>query len=168
MIGRARTRSRPAWKRLNDVNSAAIRWVGVAIDCADAKPVAHFYERLLGFEVGDFEPPHRAQLWDPSGGVHLNIQGEAWYQPPTRPERSGEQAKMVHFEVEVDDLDVAVAPRQLRTWPSEGFPPLPGSSSSRRTWSSHASCDIAPAVGLTGDEDDAGAAVVLGGVDAAP
>lgn len=42
-------------------------------------------------------------------GVHLNIQGEAWYHPPTRPERSGEQAKMVHFEVEVDDLDVAVA-----------------------------------------------------------
>jgi len=86
-----------------------MRWVGVAVDCADAEPVAHFYERLLGFEIGDFEPPNWAQRRDPSGGVHLNIQGEPWYQPPTWPERSGEQAKMLHFEVEVDDLDVAVA-----------------------------------------------------------
>jgi hypothetical protein len=41
--------------------------------------------------------------------VHLNIQGEAWYEPPTWPERPDEQAKMLHFEVEVDDLEAAVA-----------------------------------------------------------
>jgi hypothetical protein len=55
------------------------------------------------------EPPHWAQLWDPAGGVHLNVQGEPWYEPPTWPERPGEQAKMLHFEVEVDDLKAAVA-----------------------------------------------------------
>jgi len=91
------------------VRTTAIRWVGVAIDCADAGPVARFYERLLGFDVGDFSPPHWAQLSDPSGGVHLNIQGGASYEPPTWPEREGDQAKMLHFEVEVDDLEVAVA-----------------------------------------------------------
>jgi catechol 2,3-dioxygenase-like lactoylglutathione lyase family enzyme len=85
------------------------RWVGLAIDCADAGPVARFYERLLGFEVGDFSPPHWAQLWDPEGGVHLNIQGEARYERPTWPERPGEQAKMLHLEVQVEDLDAAVA-----------------------------------------------------------
>jgi catechol 2,3-dioxygenase-like lactoylglutathione lyase family enzyme len=85
-----------------------IRWVGVAIDCADAGPVARFYERLLGFEIRDFEPPHWAQLRDPNGGVHLNVQGEPWYRPPTWPERDGAGAKMLHFEVEVDDLDGAV------------------------------------------------------------
>jgi hypothetical protein len=90
------------------VNATTVRWVGIAVDCADAGPVARFYERLLGFEIGDFEPPDLAQLWDPAGGVHINIQGETWYQPPTWPERPSEQAKVLHFEVEVDDLGAAV------------------------------------------------------------
>ncbi|HEX2850228.1 MAG TPA: VOC family protein [Acidimicrobiales bacterium] len=86
-----------------------MRWVGLAIDCADVAPVARFYERLLGFTVGDFDPPYWAQLWDPAGGVHLNLQGEQWYRPPTWPEQPGEQAKMLHFEVEVDDVESAVS-----------------------------------------------------------
>jgi Glyoxalase-like domain len=85
-----------------------IRWVGLAIDCADAGPVARFYEQLLGLEIRDFQPPTWAQLWDPAGGVHLNIQGEDWYQPPVWPERPGEQAKMVHFEVQVENLELAL------------------------------------------------------------
>jgi len=89
--------------------TTTIRWTGIAIDCADAGPVARFYERLLGFEIGDFEPPGWAQLHDPAGGVHLNIQGEEWYVRPTWPEKPGEQAKMLHFEVQVDDLEAAVA-----------------------------------------------------------
>jgi catechol 2,3-dioxygenase-like lactoylglutathione lyase family enzyme len=97
------------WRRLAGVNRTSIRWVGVAVDCADAGPVARFYQRLLGFESGDFDPPNFAQLWDPAGGVHLNIQGEPWYEPPTWPETPGEQAKMLHLEVEVDDLEAAVA-----------------------------------------------------------
>lgn len=84
------------------------RWVGIAIDCLEAPPVARFYERLLGFEVHDLGP-RWAQLGDPAGGVHLNIQGDERYEPPTWPEQPGEQAKMLHFEVEVDDLGAAVA-----------------------------------------------------------
>ena len=26
--------------------------------------------------MGDFDPPDWAQLWDPAGSVHLNVQGE--------------------------------------------------------------------------------------------
>lgn len=89
--------------------STTNRWVGVAIDCADVGPVAHFYERLLGFEVREFTPPRWAQLHDPAGGVHINIQGEDWYKPPTWPERPDMQDKMMHFEVRVDDLDAAIA-----------------------------------------------------------
>ena len=89
------------------MSESTIRWVGVAIDCLDAPPVAHFYERLLGFEVRDLGP-YWAQLWDPQG-VHLNIQGDPAYQPPTWPEQPGEQAKMLHFEVAVEDLESAVA-----------------------------------------------------------
>lgn len=84
------------------------RWTGIAIDCAEAEPVARFYEALLGFEIRTLGP-RWAQLFDPAGGVHLNIQGESWYRPPTWPEQPREPTKMLHFEVEVDDLESAVA-----------------------------------------------------------
>lgn len=86
-----------------------IRWICVAIDCADAEPVARFYQRLLGFEVRELGPPEWALLWDPAGGVHLNIQGDPSYQPPIWPERTGEQQKMLHFEIEVNDLADAIS-----------------------------------------------------------
>ena len=88
----------------------AIKWVAVAIDCEWAEPMARFYEGLLGFEIRDLGPGGRwAQLFDPAGGLHLNIQGEEWYQPPTWPEQPGELTKMLHLEVQVDDLEEAVA-----------------------------------------------------------
>jgi catechol 2,3-dioxygenase-like lactoylglutathione lyase family enzyme len=88
----------------------AIRWVAVAIDCEWAGPMARFYEGLLGFEIRDLGPGGRwAQLFDPAGGIHLNIQGEEWYRPPTWPEQPGELTKMFHFEVQVDDLEASVA-----------------------------------------------------------
>jgi catechol 2,3-dioxygenase-like lactoylglutathione lyase family enzyme len=82
--------------------------VGLAIDCAEAPPVARFYESVLGFRVHDLGPLW-AQLFDPAGGVHLNIQGASWYRPPTWPESEGELMKMMHLEIEVDDLEAAVA-----------------------------------------------------------
>lgn len=87
-----------------------IGWVGLTIDCEWAGPMARFYEGLLGLEVRDLEPGGRwAQLFDPSGGVHINIQGDPGYEPPTWPEQPAEQAKMMHFEVQVEDLGTAVA-----------------------------------------------------------
>lgn len=75
-----------------------VEWVGIAIDCEWAEPMARFYEGLLGFEVRDLAPDGRwAQLFDPSGGVHINIQGEADYEPPIWPEQPGQQAKMMHL-----------------------------------------------------------------------
>ena len=49
-----------------------------------------------------------AQLFHPDGGVHINIQGDPGYESPTWPEQPGELAKMMHFEVRVDDLDEAI------------------------------------------------------------
>ena len=85
-----------------------IEWKGLAIDCADAPPMARFYEGLLGFEIHEVGP-RWAQLFDPAGGVHLNIQGGEWYRPPTWPEQPGELTKMMHLEVQVDDLEAALA-----------------------------------------------------------
>jgi catechol 2,3-dioxygenase-like lactoylglutathione lyase family enzyme len=88
----------------------SIRWVAVAIDCEWAGPMARFYEGLLGFEIRDLGPGGRwAQLFHPDGGLHLNIQGYEGYEPPTWPEVPGRQAKMFHFEIQVDDLEASIA-----------------------------------------------------------
>jgi catechol 2,3-dioxygenase-like lactoylglutathione lyase family enzyme len=87
---------------------AEARLVSITIDCAEAAPVARFYEQLLGMERvaddGDW-----AQLRNQPGGITLNVQAEEAYVPPVWPEVPGEQAKMLHFEVLVDDLEAAVA-----------------------------------------------------------
>jgi catechol 2,3-dioxygenase-like lactoylglutathione lyase family enzyme len=88
---------------------AVIRWTGVCIDCADAKELAEFYVRLLGWEVTARDGQGWIQLGDPGGGVHLNIQAEERYVPPTWPEEPGAQQKMLHFEIAADDVDAAVA-----------------------------------------------------------
>ena len=90
------------------MESSGNRWVGLAIDCADAQAVAGFYEAVLGFERSEASGPNWVQLHDPEGGVHLNIQAEDWYEPPVWPEVPGEQAKMLHLEVQVDDLERAL------------------------------------------------------------
>lgn len=45
----------------------------------------------------------------PDGGPTVSFQAEQWYVPPTWPEVDGRQAKMMHFEVTVADLEEAVA-----------------------------------------------------------
>jgi predicted enzyme related to lactoylglutathione lyase len=85
-----------------------VRWVAVAIDCAEVEPVVRFYEQLLGFTVTELEP-YWAQLHDPAGGVHLNIQAERDYERPTWPEAPGAQQKMLQLEIEVVDLEAAIA-----------------------------------------------------------
>ena len=55
-----------------DMPTTTNRWIGVAIDCADAGPVARFSQRFLGFEMGDFAPP-----LDPAGHpLCLFLRGE--------------------------------------------------------------------------------------------
>lgn len=84
------------------------RWIGVCIDCADADLLARFYSQLLGWPIARSDGEGWAQLRDPNGGVGINIQAEPWYQPPTWPETPDAQHKMMHFEIEVDDLTSSV------------------------------------------------------------
>lgn len=85
-----------------------IGWTTLTIDCADAEELGSFYAELFGWEITARDGAGWLQLRDPKGGVGLNIQAEAGYEPPIWPERSGRQAKMMHLEVLVDDLDDAV------------------------------------------------------------
>ena len=88
----------------------AVRLGGICLDCADAEALAAFYCRLLSWE----ELARDGSDWisiGPAGGgsVHLNLQAEPWYAPPSWPEQPGEQHKMAHLELAVDDVDAAVA-----------------------------------------------------------
>ena len=86
----------------------SIRWTTLTIDCSDAEALGMFYSRLLGWDVVASDGRGWLQLRDPSGGVGVNIQAEDGYEPPVWPDRAGRQAKMMHVEVLVDDLDAAV------------------------------------------------------------
>jgi catechol 2,3-dioxygenase-like lactoylglutathione lyase family enzyme len=86
-----------------------LRWTGVCLDCADADELAQFYRTLLGWEIAARDGADWITLRDPTGGVGLNIQAEAWYQPPVWPEQPGAQTKMLHFEIQVEDMDAAIA-----------------------------------------------------------
>jgi catechol 2,3-dioxygenase-like lactoylglutathione lyase family enzyme len=84
-----------------------LRLNAVCIDCADAGEVADFYVQLLGWKVvaggGGW-----IKVADPAGGIELNIQAEDWYEPPVWPEQPGAPTKMLHFELETDDVAAAV------------------------------------------------------------
>lgn len=80
----------------------------VVLDCADAHTLAEFYGRLLGWAVTAAEPDW-VLMRDPAGGTGLSFQAETWYRPPVWPEGAGEQHKMLHLDIRVDDLEAAQA-----------------------------------------------------------
>ena len=71
--------------------------------------MADFYGRLLGWEVGARDGHSWVAMRDPAGGRGLLFQAEATYRAPVWPERPSGQDKMLHLEIQVDDLEGAVA-----------------------------------------------------------
>lgn len=101
----------------------SIRWTTLTVDCSDAEALGAFYSRLLGWAVTARDGVGWLQLRNPEGGIGLNIQAEEAYEPPVWPERPGYQAKMMHFEILVDDLDAAV--RSVLEWGGSESPHQP-------------------------------------------
>jgi catechol 2,3-dioxygenase-like lactoylglutathione lyase family enzyme len=81
---------------------------GVVLDAPDARELAAFYRRLLGWEVEQDEPGW-VKLRAPGGGPGLSFQTEKAYARPTWPAGPGDQQMMVHLDIAVDDLEVAGA-----------------------------------------------------------
>jgi catechol 2,3-dioxygenase-like lactoylglutathione lyase family enzyme len=81
---------------------------GIVLDSPDAKELAAFYRRMLGWQTGT-EEPGWVTLRAPNGGAGLSFQTEEHYVRPTWPSTPGEQQMMVHLDIEVDDLEVAGA-----------------------------------------------------------
>lgn len=78
------------------------------LDAPDARELAAFYRRLLGWTVGQDEPDW-VTLRPPDGGAGLSFQTETAYVRPTWPAGPGDQQMMVHLDIEVDELDTAGA-----------------------------------------------------------
>ncbi len=80
----------------------------VCLDCSDAHAMAAFYGALLGWEP-TFTEPDWVLMRNPAGGVGLSFQAEPAYAAPAWPEEPGQQQKMIHLDVLVDDLEAALA-----------------------------------------------------------
>ncbi|MFF0309022.1 VOC family protein [Streptosporangium sp. NPDC004379] len=74
----------------------------------DARELAAFYRRLLGWEVRE-DSPDWVSLAAPGGGAGLSFQTEKDHVRPIWPAGPGDQQMMMHLDIEVDDLDIAGA-----------------------------------------------------------
>ncbi|MCO6007455.1 VOC family protein [Actinoallomurus purpureus] len=80
---------------------------GIVLESPDARELAGFYRRLLGWEV-EHDEPDWVKLAAPDGGPGLSFQTETDYVRPVWPADAGHQQMMVHLDILVDDLDAAV------------------------------------------------------------
>jgi predicted enzyme related to lactoylglutathione lyase len=83
-------------------------WWGPTIEAPDPSALASFYSRLLDWPVAH-EEPGTAIVPAPGGSTVLVFQQADDYQRPVWPPVDGEQRPMMHFDIQVGDLDEAVA-----------------------------------------------------------
>ena len=85
-----------------------MRLTATVLDTADPKGLALFYQRLLGWEIGSDEPDW-VTLRPQDRGAGLSFQLETGHVPPVWPAGPGDPRMQLHLDIEVDDLDAAVA-----------------------------------------------------------
>ena len=78
------------------------------LDAPDARQLADFYARLLGWETEQSEEDW-VVLRHPEGGPGLSFQTNGSYRRPSWPAGADDQQVMVHLDIEVDDLEAAEA-----------------------------------------------------------
>ena len=78
------------------------------LDAPDPRALAEFYHRLLGWPIGRDEPDW-VTLRPPDGGAGLSFQTEPAYVRPVWPAGPGDPRMMMHLDIEVDELEPAVA-----------------------------------------------------------
>jgi len=87
---------------------SAGNWWGTAIEASDSAALAHFYSKLLEWPV-IHEEPGTSIVKPPQDSVFVVFQKAENFVPPVWPPEPGEQRTMMHLDIEVADLDVAVA-----------------------------------------------------------
>jgi catechol 2,3-dioxygenase-like lactoylglutathione lyase family enzyme len=86
----------------------SFRLTATVLGAPDPKALALFYARLLGWPI-DTDEPDWVTLRPGDGGAGLSFQLEVDHVPPTWPAGPGDQQMQLHLDIEVDDLDRAVA-----------------------------------------------------------
>lgn len=86
----------------------ALTLCGVVLDSPDARDLAAFYRRLLGWEVAEDEPDW-VRLPSPAGGAGLSFQTESRYVRPVWPAGPGDPQMSVHLDIVVEDLAAAAS-----------------------------------------------------------
>ena len=99
-----------------------MRLTGVVLDSPNARELAAFYQRLLGWKIED-EEPDWVTLKPPGGGTGLSFQTESKYVRPVWPAGPGDQQMMMHLEIRVDDLEASVAHAVAQGATLAGFQP---------------------------------------------
>jgi catechol 2,3-dioxygenase-like lactoylglutathione lyase family enzyme len=84
-------------------------WWGTVLDAPDGLALAEFYARLLGWELFPDPPGGGAVAPSKDAGYNLACQTEPLYVRPVWPAAEGQQQMMLHLDIQVDDLEEAVA-----------------------------------------------------------
>lgn len=84
-------------------------WFGVVLNSPDPRALAGFYQRLLGWTVSTDEPNWVTLAPSEEAGYNLGFQLEEPHQRPVWPAEEGQPQMQLHLDLEVDDLDEAVA-----------------------------------------------------------
>jgi len=85
------------------------RWWGVVLDAPDGVALAHFYAELLGWQVFSEGNGGAAVAPSEDAGYNLAFETEEHYARPVWPTVPGEAQMSMHLDIEVDDLEDAVA-----------------------------------------------------------
>lgn len=95
---------------------------GIVLGAPDARELAAFYRRLLGWHTVADEPDW-VTLRSPDGGAGLSFQTEDGYVRPAWPASPGDQQMMMHLDINVDDLQEAGAHATAAGATLAGFQP---------------------------------------------
>jgi catechol 2,3-dioxygenase-like lactoylglutathione lyase family enzyme len=101
---------------------ARMKLTATVLDAPDARELAGFYRRLLGWETAEDEPDW-VKLEPPDGGAGLSFQTERAYVRPVWPAGPGDPQMSMHLDIEVGDLDTAGAAAVAAGATLAGFQP---------------------------------------------
>jgi catechol 2,3-dioxygenase-like lactoylglutathione lyase family enzyme len=90
------------------VERPALTLSATVFDTPDPRALAAFYQQLFGWPVVEDDPTW-VTLRPPGGGPGLSFQLEELYERPTWPAERDRQQMQLHLDIEVEDLDGAVA-----------------------------------------------------------
>lgn len=84
-------------------------WWGVQLDAPDGAGLARFYQRLLGWQIFNESSDGAALAPSQDAGYNLAFETEKNYVRPVWPTEEGKPQMSMHLDIQVDDLDEAVA-----------------------------------------------------------